>query len=215
MWSFTVVVGYPLHKNRPKMPFVERNHPIETLAPCRPDEAFTVRVRLWCPHRRLQHLQGHRPKGLVPEAGASRQTTKAEQGRFARRCPCGAVGPGARHNRRAVFAGRGFPPPVAHGTATSVARGATSQSEERTPFSARPPDHNVSNETSSSRLWQTGWSDLLRKGGLQRSTGRALPGTAVDTRRVDSFCRTGANGTGNESETLRITDRNRNELSGR
>ena len=27
----------PLHKNRPKMPFVERNHPIETLAPCRPE----------------------------------------------------------------------------------------------------------------------------------------------------------------------------------
>jgi hypothetical protein len=39
MWSFTVVMGNPLGKNRPKMPLVQRNHPIETLAPCRPDEA--------------------------------------------------------------------------------------------------------------------------------------------------------------------------------
>ena len=50
MWSFTVVMRNPLHKNRPQMPFVEWNHPIETLAPCRSDEAFTMRVRL-CPFR--------------------------------------------------------------------------------------------------------------------------------------------------------------------
>ena len=65
MWSFTVVVGYPLHKNRPKMPFVERNHPIETLAPYRPDDAFTMRVRLRRTHGCLQYLERHRPKGLV------------------------------------------------------------------------------------------------------------------------------------------------------
>ena len=47
------------------MPFVERNHPIETVAPCRPDEAFTMRVRLRRTHWRLQHLERHRPKGLV------------------------------------------------------------------------------------------------------------------------------------------------------
>ena len=47
------------------MPFVERNHPIETFAPCRPDEAFTVRIGLRRPHWRLQHLKRHRPKGLV------------------------------------------------------------------------------------------------------------------------------------------------------
>ena len=57
MLSFTVVMGHPLRKNRPKMPFAERNHPIETLAPYRPDEAFTVRVRLRCTHRRLQYLK--------------------------------------------------------------------------------------------------------------------------------------------------------------
>ena len=63
--SFAVVMGHPLRKNRRKMPFVERNDPIEALAPCRPAEAFTIRVRLRRTHRRLQHLSRHRPKGLV------------------------------------------------------------------------------------------------------------------------------------------------------
>ena len=65
MRPFTAVMGHPLRKDRPKMPFVERNHPIETLAPCCPDEAFTMRVRLRRAHRRLQHLERHRPEGLV------------------------------------------------------------------------------------------------------------------------------------------------------
>jgi hypothetical protein len=65
MWSFTVVVRHPLRKDRPKMPLVERNHPIETLAPRGPNEAFTVRVRLRGTYRRLQHLERHRTKGLV------------------------------------------------------------------------------------------------------------------------------------------------------
>ena len=39
--------------------------PIETLAPCCPDDAFTMRVRLRRTHRRLQYLERHRPKGLV------------------------------------------------------------------------------------------------------------------------------------------------------
>ena len=47
------------------MPFVERNHPIETLAPDGPNEAFTVRVRLPGTYRRFQHLERHRTKGLV------------------------------------------------------------------------------------------------------------------------------------------------------
>jgi hypothetical protein len=32
MWTFTIVMGHPLRKNRSKMPFGERNHPIETFA---------------------------------------------------------------------------------------------------------------------------------------------------------------------------------------
>ena len=65
MWSFTVVMRNPLRKNRPQMAFVERNHPIETLAPCGSDEALTMRVRLRRTHRRLQHLERHRAEGLV------------------------------------------------------------------------------------------------------------------------------------------------------
>jgi hypothetical protein len=42
MWSFTVVMGNPLRKKRPKMPYIEGNHSIETLR-CRPDQAFTMR----------------------------------------------------------------------------------------------------------------------------------------------------------------------------
>ena len=58
-------MGHPLRKNRPKTPFVEQNHPIETLAPCRPDEAFAMRVRFRRAHQRLQHLERHRPEDLV------------------------------------------------------------------------------------------------------------------------------------------------------
>src|SRR4030095_10563595 len=47
------------------MRLIEWNHPIETLPPGRPDEAFTVRVRLRCAYRRLQHWQRHRTKGFV------------------------------------------------------------------------------------------------------------------------------------------------------
>jgi len=47
------------------MPLGERNDPIETLPPGRPNEAFTVRVRLRGAHRRLQHLQRHRPESVV------------------------------------------------------------------------------------------------------------------------------------------------------
>jgi hypothetical protein len=47
------------------MPFVERNYPIETLAPCGADETFTMRIRLRRSHWRPQHLERHRPKGLI------------------------------------------------------------------------------------------------------------------------------------------------------
>jgi hypothetical protein len=47
------------------MSLAERDHPIETLAPDPPDEAFTMRIRLRRMRRRLQYLWRHRPKGLV------------------------------------------------------------------------------------------------------------------------------------------------------
>ena len=64
LWPFSVVMGN-LRKNRPEVPVVARNYPIETLAPCRSDDTFTRRVRLRRPHRRLQHLERHRPEGLI------------------------------------------------------------------------------------------------------------------------------------------------------
>ena len=42
MWAFTVVVGDPLRQDAPQMPLVERNHPIETLAPGGPNESLAV-----------------------------------------------------------------------------------------------------------------------------------------------------------------------------
>ncbi len=56
MWSFTVVMGHPLRQHRPNMLFIERNQPIETLAPDRPNEAFTVRVRLRGTYQCFQHV---------------------------------------------------------------------------------------------------------------------------------------------------------------
>jgi hypothetical protein len=57
MRTFTVVVGNPLRHDPPEMPFVERNYPIETLAPGRPNDTLTMRVRLRCAR--------HRTKGFV------------------------------------------------------------------------------------------------------------------------------------------------------
>ena len=57
MWSFTVVMGHPLRQHRPNMPFIERNQPIETLAPDRPNEAFTVRVLRSGPDHQPQQVQ--------------------------------------------------------------------------------------------------------------------------------------------------------------
>ena len=59
MRSFTVVAGHPLCQGLSEMPLVERNHPIETLAPGRPNEAFAMRVRLRCSHRCFQYLERH------------------------------------------------------------------------------------------------------------------------------------------------------------
>jgi hypothetical protein len=37
-------MGHPLRKNSPQMPFIEWNHPIETIAPCGSDDALHIRV---------------------------------------------------------------------------------------------------------------------------------------------------------------------------
>jgi hypothetical protein len=70
-------------------------------------------------------------------ARASRQTARAGRVRFGRRCPCGAVGPGVRYNRRAASGGTDFRPPVAFGNGASAAAGAIGQRGERGAFGAR------------------------------------------------------------------------------
>jgi hypothetical protein len=47
------------------MPFVEQNHPVETLTSYRPDEAFTMRIRLRGTYWRLQDVERHRTTSLI------------------------------------------------------------------------------------------------------------------------------------------------------
>ena len=65
MWSFTVVVANPLRQDPPQMPLVERNHPVETLAPSGANHAFAMRVGLRGANWRLQHAQRHRSQRIV------------------------------------------------------------------------------------------------------------------------------------------------------
>jgi hypothetical protein len=46
MWSFAVVVGNPFAQDLAQVPFVQRNHPIEALAPDGADKAFAISIRL-------------------------------------------------------------------------------------------------------------------------------------------------------------------------
>lgn len=65
MWAFTVVVGHPLRQDPPQMPLVERNHPIETLAPSGPNESLAVPVGLRRAEGCLQHAQRHAVQRIV------------------------------------------------------------------------------------------------------------------------------------------------------
>src|SRR5262245_10339629 len=56
MWPFTVVMRHPIRQHRSKMPLVERNDPIQTLTSYRPNEAFTMRIRLRGTYWRLQDV---------------------------------------------------------------------------------------------------------------------------------------------------------------
>jgi hypothetical protein len=46
MWPFGVVVRHPFGENLAQMPFVQRNDPVEPLAPRGTDQPFAIRVRL-------------------------------------------------------------------------------------------------------------------------------------------------------------------------
>lgn len=65
MWAFTVVVGDPLRQDTPQMPLVQRNHPIETLAPRGANESPAVPVGLRRADGCLQQAQRHGAERLI------------------------------------------------------------------------------------------------------------------------------------------------------
>ena len=60
VWSALAVMGHPLLKDGPKVPFIEQHQPIQTLTTDHADQALAERVRLWAAHWRFQHGQAHR-----------------------------------------------------------------------------------------------------------------------------------------------------------
>jgi len=70
------------------MPFAEPNDPIETLAPCGPDDAFTMRVRLrrlWLPETQSDEDDKHRVNRRTSFEGLAKST-----GRDSSRAQCPA-----------------------------------------------------------------------------------------------------------------------------
>ena len=59
VWSATIVMSHPLLKDSAKMSFTARDHPIQALSANGADHAFAMRVRLRCPHGRLENRQTH------------------------------------------------------------------------------------------------------------------------------------------------------------
>src|SRR2546422_10340218 len=55
MRASVVVMSDPRREYLTDVPFVERNHPIQTLATNRADQPFAIRIRLRCPHGRLEN----------------------------------------------------------------------------------------------------------------------------------------------------------------
>jgi hypothetical protein len=65
VWSPVVVVNHPRPQDEPKMPFIQHNQPIQTLASDRADQPFAERIRLRASYRRLQHGQTHRRHRVI------------------------------------------------------------------------------------------------------------------------------------------------------
>jgi hypothetical protein len=60
-----IVVRDPLAKDVSEVTLVQRNHPVQALAPYRANQSFAERVRLWRSHRRLEDCQTHRRDGAI------------------------------------------------------------------------------------------------------------------------------------------------------
>ncbi len=61
------------------MTLVERDEPVQTLSPHRPDHTLTERVGLRCPHRRLQHAPAHRRDRAIDAGRVNRVAVMEEE----------------------------------------------------------------------------------------------------------------------------------------
>jgi len=74
-WSETrvrrpaIVVRDPLPADAPEATLIQRNHPVQALAPNRADHPFAERVRLRRSRRRLEDRQTHRRHGAIDALG--------------------------------------------------------------------------------------------------------------------------------------------------
>jgi len=69
VWSPVVVVNHPRPQDEPKMPFIQHNQPIQTLASDRADQPFAERIRLRRAKRRAKNLDPTAPKYVVKTVG--------------------------------------------------------------------------------------------------------------------------------------------------
>src|SRR5882762_10026653 len=60
MRASVVIVSDPFSDDGPKMPFIQKNQPIQTFATHAPDQPLAKCVRLWCSDGRLENRQTHR-----------------------------------------------------------------------------------------------------------------------------------------------------------
>src|SRR6185295_2804064 len=59
VWTPAVVMRDPLQEDGSEVILVQRNHPVQTLAPHGANQPFAERIRLWRSHRRLENRQPH------------------------------------------------------------------------------------------------------------------------------------------------------------
>jgi hypothetical protein len=66
VWAAMIVVHDPLGQHTPKMPFTERDHEVQTLAPNCSDQPFAVGILLRRPNRRFQYPITHPTSRTLP-----------------------------------------------------------------------------------------------------------------------------------------------------
>jgi len=65
VWAPAIVMRDPFSEGAAEVTLVEQNHPVQALAPNRPDQPFAKCLRLWQSYGRPQHRQPHRRDGPI------------------------------------------------------------------------------------------------------------------------------------------------------